>query len=129
MSFTRTLPSLLVLGTLVSLPAPGVTASFIPDGRVTGSSLVGWHRLGTVEWKVAGGELSVGPKGGGGWLVLDRAYQDVGIFSSVKCTSACKAGILLRAEKTPEGGLRGIYVSLTRGDLASYVVTLYATGR
>ena len=129
MSFTRTLPSLLVLGTLVSLPAPGVTASFIPDGRVTGSSLVGWHRLGTVEWKVAGGELSVEPKGGGGWLVLDRAYQDVGIFSSVKCTSACKAGILLRAEKTPEGGLRGIYVSLTRGDLASYVVTLDATGR
>ena len=73
MSFTRTLPSLLVLGTLVSLPALGVTASFIPDGRVTGSSLVGWHRLGTVEWKVAGGELSVEPKGGGGWLVLDRA--------------------------------------------------------
>lgn len=129
MSFCRIVSTLVFLGSFAALPVFGVTASFIPDGRIQGSSLAGWHTLGPAAWKVAGGALTVEPKGGGGWLVLDRAYQDIGVFSSVKCTSACKVGILLRAEKTAEGGLRGVYVSLTRGDLASYVVTLDAAGR
>ena len=50
------------------------------------------------------------------------------MFSNVTCTAGCKAGVLLRAEKTPDGGMKGVYVSLTEGDLASYAVTLDAQG-
>ena len=64
---------------------------------------------------------------GGGWLVLNKSYQDVAVFSNVTCTGGCKAGVLLRAEKTPDG-MKGIYVSLTEGDLLSYAVTLDAQG-
>ncbi len=68
------------------------------------------------------------PGGHGGWLVLDRSFQDVGFFASFKCPAGCQAGVLLRAEKTPQG-MKGIYVSLTEGDLASYRVSLDAQGQ
>ncbi len=125
----RTLQLLLALSTFGAQPAAAVTASFIPDGRISGSSLAGWHKLGSVEWQLANAELTVQPKGREGWLVLDRAYQDTGVFTSLRCSAACRAGVLLRAEKTPNGGLRGIYVSLTPGDLATYIVTLDAAGK
>ncbi|HXJ41624.1 MAG TPA: FG-GAP-like repeat-containing protein, partial [Bryobacteraceae bacterium] len=109
-------------------PSPGVTASFIPDGAIKGSSLTGWHPLGQAEWHLANGEVTATPKGSGGWLVLDHAYQDIGIFTQLRCAQGCKAGILLRAQKTPNGGLRGIFVSLNPGDTASYDLTLDASG-
>ena len=51
--------------------------------------------------------------GYGGWLVLDRSYQDVGLYANFRCNGGCRTGILLRAEKTAEG-MKGIYISLTR---------------
>jgi hypothetical protein len=60
--------------------------------------------------------------------MLDRSYQDVAFFASFRCAPGCKAGVLLRAEKTADGGLKGIFVSLTEGALASYRVTLGADG-
>ena len=71
---------------------------------------------------------TVKPGGNGGWLVLDRSYQDVGFFANFRCTGGCRTGILFRAEKTAEG-LKGIYVSLNEGDVASYRVTLGADGQ
>ncbi len=65
---------------------------------------------------------------GGGWLVLNKSYQDVALYTNVTCAAGCKAGVLLRAEKTPDGGMKGVYVSLTEGDLSSYAVTLDAQG-
>ena len=65
---------------------------------------------------------------GGGWLVLDKSFQDVAIYSDVTCTGGCKAGVLLRAEKTSDG-MKGIYVSLTDGDLVSYAMTLDPRGK
>ena len=59
----------------------------------------------------------------GGWLVLDKSYQDVGFFASFRCASGCKAGVLLRGEKTAQG-MKGIYMSLAEGDVAAYRVTL-----
>src|SRR5262245_12507577 len=110
-----------------SLNAAGPT--FRPDVVFKGSTLTGWAPLGDAEWKAQNGEIIGTPKQpGGGWLVLDKSFQDVAVFSNVTCTGGCKAGILLRAEKTPEG-MKGVYVSLTEGDLLSYAVTLDAQGK
>jgi hypothetical protein len=104
--------------------------TFIPDVTFKGSSIAGWHVLGPAEWQARNGELigKVKPGGSGGWLVLDRSYQDAGFFASFRCTGDCKTGLLLRAEKTA-GGWKGIFLSLDAAELASYRVTLDAQGR
>src|SRR5262249_58569350 len=48
-------------------------------------------------------------------------------FASFRCVGECKTGVLLRAEKTPQG-MKGVYLSLTEGDVAAYRVTLGANG-
>jgi hypothetical protein len=102
--------------------------SFIPDATFKGSTLAGFHVLGQADWRAENGELIGTPKQGGGWLVLDKSYQDVEFSASFRCSAGCKTGILLRAEKTPVG-MKGIYVSLAEGDLASYRMTLDPEGR
>jgi hypothetical protein len=111
-------------------PAFAAGPKFIPDVTFKGSSLTGWHTLGQADWKAQNGEITGTPKpgGNGGWLVLDRSYQDVGIYASMRCTGGCRTGILFRAEKTAEG-MKGIYVSLDAGEVASYRVTLDADGK
>jgi hypothetical protein len=105
-----------------------VPPAFVPDSTFEGSSLKGWHVLGQADWRAEKGELIGTPKSaGGGWLVLDKSYQDVQFYASFRCTGACRVGVLLRAQKT-ESGMKGTYVSLTKGDLASYRVTLDAQG-
>jgi hypothetical protein len=103
---------------------------FIPDVVFKGSSLAGWHKLGAAEWRAENGELIGTPKqGSGGWLLLDKGYQDVEFYTSFRCSGACKTGILLRAQKTSDGGIKGVYVSLNDGDVASYEVTLGTDGQ
>lgn len=61
--------------------------------------------------------------------MLERSYQDVGLYASFRCAVAgCKTGVLLRAEKTPDG-MKGVFVSLSDGDIASYHLTLDAQGK
>jgi Domain of Unknown Function (DUF1080) len=97
---------------LMLAPVFGVGPSFTPDATVKGSSLAGWHVLGQADWKAQNGELIGTPKQpGGGWLVLDHSYQDVGLYASFRCAEGCKTGVLFRAEKTAQG-MKGIYVSL-----------------
>jgi len=106
-----------------------VPPAFVPDSTFQGSSLKGWHVLGQADWRADKGELIATPKNaGGGWLVLDKSYQDVQFFASFRCSGSCRTGVLLRAEKTGSG-MKGVYVSLTQGDLASYRVTLDAQGQ
>jgi Domain of Unknown Function (DUF1080)/FG-GAP-like repeat len=105
----------------------GDSKNFVPDATFKGSTLTGWHPLGQADWRAENGEIIGTPKPGG-WLLLDRSYQDVGFFLSFRCPPGCKAGVLLRAEKSADGGMKGIFVSLTEGDLASYRVTLDAQG-
>ena len=100
--------------------------NFLPDVVFKGSTLTGWHRLGQADWRAENGEI-IGTPGQGGWLVLDKGYQDIAFYSSFRCSGACKTGVLLRAEKTPDG-LKGVYVSLAEGDVASYDVLLDAQG-
>ena len=113
---------------LVPVFATGPT--WIPDATFKGTSLAGWHVLGQADWRAQNGEVvgTVKPGGSGGWLMLDRSYQDAAFYAAFRCSSGCKTGVLFRAEKTAEG-MKGIYVSLTEGDMAAYRVTLGPYGQ
>ncbi|MCC7007648.1 MAG: DUF1080 domain-containing protein [Acidobacteria bacterium] len=118
----------LLTGALVSLDAAGPT--FRPDVVFRGSTLAGWTPIGQADWKAQNGEIVGTPKSAdGGFLVLGTPYQDVAIFSNVTCAGGCKAGMLVRAEKTADGGMKGVFVSISDGDLGSYAVTIDAQGR
>ncbi len=105
--------------------------SFRPDTVIDGSSLNGWHTLGQADWHAEKGEILGTPKqgGAGGWLVLDHSYQDSALYTEYRCTGGCVTGILFRAEKTPDGGLKGVYVSLSDPDMQAYGVTINAQGQ
>src|SRR5204862_3724974 len=101
----------------------------LPDSTFNGSTPAGWHLLGSADWKAVDGELIGTPKSpDGGWLVLDKSFQDVEFGADFKCASGCKTGVLLRAEKTPTG-MKGIFLSLDAGEVGGYAVTLDAHGK
>ncbi len=103
--------------------------SFHPDVTFQGSELKAWHIYGEAEWSAENGELIGKPKqAGGGWLMLDHSYQDVGLYAEFKCTAGCETGVLFRAEKTPDG-MKGIYVALSDPELPTYSVTIDAQGK
>jgi hypothetical protein len=113
--------------TAAAVAASGPT--FTPDYTFTGSSIKGWHTLGNAKWAADQGTITGTPAAnGGGWLVLDDSYQDISVYTKFKCDDECEAGILLRAEKTPDGGLKGVYVSISDPMMASYAVTIDANG-
>ena len=108
---------------LATVPVLGAGPTFRPDMKFAGSTLAGWHALGDADWRAQAGQLTGTPKtAGGGWLVLDRSYQDVGLYAAFQCAAGCQTGVLLRAEKTPAGGLKGIFVTLT-DQVASFALT------
>jgi hypothetical protein len=108
----------------------GASKNFVPDVVFTGASLTGWQPIGQGRWRAEGGEIVGTPAdASGGWLMLDRSYEDVAVFTSFRCAAGCRTGVLLRAERTADGGLKGIFVSLNEGDLASYRITLDREGR
>jgi hypothetical protein len=110
------------------LPGP----SFEPDATLTGSSLEGWHTSGAAKWEMVDGNLTAtpGPSGKDGWLVMNRSFQDVELFTRFKCTGGCDTGILFRIEKTPDGGMKGVYASLSGENSVTYFdVTVDAQGK
>ncbi len=114
---------------LIASAAFGAGPTFRPDKFFKGSSLDGWHVLGAADWSAQNGEIVGKAKGdGGGWLVLDHPYQDLGVYASFRCGTGCETGILMRAEKTPEG-MKGIFWSLSNGTMANYSVKLDSEGR
>ena len=114
---------------LSTLPLAGTRSTFVPDSTFKGSTLAGWHVLGAADWKAVDGELIGTPKSPeGGWLVLDKSFQDVEFGADFKCVGGCKTGVLLRAEKTPTG-MKGIFLSLNEGEVGGYAVTLDANGK
>src|SRR6266571_3654912 len=116
------------IGVLVSLVF-AASPNFVPDVTFKGSVLTGWHKLGPVDWRAENGEIIGMPKEeSGGWLVLDKGYQDIAFYSSFRCSGTCKTGVLLRAEKTVTG-MKGVYVSLSDSDVGSYEVLLDSQGR
>jgi len=127
----RTLAAVAALLGMLILPLFGAGPTFRADYRFTGNNLNAFKCLGQADWKVQNGEIVGTPKdSNGGWLLLDgQAFQDVGLYAAVKCTGGCKGGILMRVEKTPDGGMKGVLMSLTENDLASYSVTTDAHGK
>jgi hypothetical protein len=129
MTRTRTLAMALGCAALFSIPLRSAGPSFVPDATFNTSTLTGWHTLGSARWRLDNGEVVGTPsESAGGWLVLDRSLQDVAFFASFKCAQGCESGVLLRAEKT-SSGMKGIYVSLSGGEVTSHRVTLDAQGR
>ena len=105
-----------LVGLTGAAPRPAPTSpvhDWVPDYQFRGA-LTGWTPVGEVAWTVEGDEIVARPRPGsaGGFLVFDRPLQDVAAFVEFRCAQPCEAGLLLRAERTPEGGLRG--------DLASF---------
>src|SRR4051812_38187670 len=89
------------------------THDFLPDFVIRKSSLDGWRTMGNAQWSANNGEiLGTSHDKDGGWLVLDKSYQDVQFYTEFRCAARCDAGVLLRAERTTDGGLKGVYVSL-----------------
>ncbi len=102
---------------------------FVPDVTFAGSTLNGWHPVGQAGWSANDGEIIGAPtRTNGGWLVLDKGYQDIEIYAAFRSTNDSKAGILLRAEKTAEGGMKGVFVSLSPDDTDAYDILLDAQG-
>jgi hypothetical protein len=127
--FVRTagLPTGLLLCAIALLAAP---RTFVPDFTFTGSSLTGWHSLGQADWKAQNGEIVGTPKSAdGGWLVLDKSFQDLGVVADFRCTGGCKTAVLVRAEKTAAGGMKGVLLSLNKGDLTGYSIVLDSHGK
>jgi len=110
--------------------AQGPANEFTPDTVFAGSALTGWSALGAADWQAQGGQITGRPRGGtqGGWLVLDRSYQDVNFFTRFQCAGPCQAGVVFRLRKT-NAGMTGIYVSLQDADLRTYRITLDGEGR
>ena len=130
MSRTGSFLTALVLGVaLLASVTQGASKNFVPDTVFSGSSLNGWSTIGKARWRAENGEIvGSADAGAGGWLLSDKPYQDVAVFASFRCAAGCQTGVLLRAEKTGDGGLKGVFVSLNEGDLATYRVTLDAQG-
>src|SRR5262245_31364655 len=122
-----------VMTALCALAITAFTAgpTFRADYRFTGSSLTGFRPIGQAEWKVQNGEIVGTPKdASGGWLLLDgKDFQDTQIYASVRCTTGCKAGVLMRAEKMADGGMKGLLMSVTEDALVPYVVKIDPAGK
>ena len=117
-------------GGVVQLSMPLLHAesgpAFIPDGTFTGSTLAGWHTLGSATWTVKSGEIT--GKGGEGWLILDKPYQDSALYTSFRCTAPCNAGILMRMEKRDTGST-GLMLAIEGDALVPYRVNIDADGK
>ena len=125
----RLLGLIAALAAFSNVPLAGTRSTFVPDWTFKGSTLAGWHPLGAADWKAVDGELVGTPKSAdGGWLVLDKSFQDVEFGADFKCADGCRTGVLLRAEKTPTG-MKGVFLSLDAGEVGSYAVTLDAHGK
>jgi hypothetical protein len=125
---TKTLISTIAVSVLLSAIF-AATHDFVPDFLFRGSSLTGWHTLGHATWHAENGELTGRPDTpDGGWLVLDKSYQDLELNTDFRCAENCEAGVLFRTEKTADGGWKGIYVSVA-GEGGSYDLTLNADGK
>jgi Domain of Unknown Function (DUF1080)/FG-GAP-like repeat len=103
--------------------------TFVPDAKFDGSTLAGWHTLGQADWRAENGEIVGKGTGAGGWLLLDRSYQDTGVYTAFRCSGACDTGLLLRAQKAPDGTTKGVFVSINGNEVEAYNLTLDASGK
>lgn len=102
---------------------------FSPDWLFNASTLSGHTTVGQADWSAQNGTVSANISGEGGWLIFDQTFQDAQFYLRFNCPDTCNAGVMLRAEKTPDGsGYSGTYVSLT-DSLRIFYVTLDGNGQ
>ena len=66
----------------------GAAHDFIPDYTFQGSSLANWKPIGHANWRAENGEIIGTPQNPeGGWLVMDKGYQDLELFKKYPTTS------------------------------------------
>ncbi len=107
-----------------SAPLSEFGLTFLPDYSFEGSDLTEWRTVGAVNWSAENGEITgVSTDEKGGWLIMEKGYQDVGLHSLFKASEGAKAGVLLRMEEI-DGGYQGVYLSLGGDDVAPYSVTI-----
>jgi hypothetical protein len=96
----------------------------------SGTSLAGWHTLGAATWRVQDGAIAATAKtGSGGWLILDKGYEDFILKFAFQCSS-CEGGVLLRNAPVDGDRTSGLYVPISGVDAANvYRVTLDAQGK
>jgi hypothetical protein len=96
----------------------------------SGTTLAGWHSVGAATWRVQNGSIDATAKGGsGGWLMLDKGYEDFILKFAFQC-SACEGGVLLRNARVDGDRTSGLYVPVSGADAANvYRVTLDAQGK
>ena len=120
----------LTLACSVQLAMPMLHAesgpTFIPDTTFSGSTLNDWHTIGSASWNATGGEITA--RGGEGWLVLNRPYQDSAFYASFRCTGVCNTGILMRMEKR-DAGSTGAMLAIEGDALVPYRVMIDAAGK
>ncbi len=125
--FTTVCITALTTNTVMANPGE---VPFKADVRLEGSSLEGWQTFGQASWSMQDGVITGRPRSdSGGWLMLDKKMANIGAYSKILCPKSCKAGLLLRAEKTADGGLKGIYVALSDAERGIYAITVDANGR
>src|SRR5688572_21667928 len=94
----------------VFLAMPVFTAgpTFKADYRFSGTALTEFKAVGSADWKVQNGEIVGTAKDpSGGWLLLGgKEFQDTQVYASAKCVGGCRAGFVMRAERTPDGGMK-----------------------
>src|SRR6185503_11965395 len=119
------------MGVLLAASVFTAGPTFRADYRFPGTALTGFKPLGQADWKVENGEIVGRPSAAtGGWLLVDgKEFQNLQLYASVKCVGGCRAGFLMRAEKQPDGGMKGILMSVTENDLVPYIVTIDGQGK
>ena len=70
--------------------------NFVPD-FVLGSSVAGLRTIGQASWQAGQGELTATPRNSsGGWLVLDKSYQDVQFYTELRCAELRRGPLCAR---------------------------------
>ena len=103
--------------------------TFAPDWTFKGSALTGMQQLGQATWRAENGEIIGTPTApDGGWLLLDKGYQDVQFAASYRCGAGCTAGVMVRSEKGADG-TRGVYTLISGDERSTAAVTVDAQGK
>jgi 3-keto-disaccharide hydrolase/FG-GAP-like repeat len=109
----------------------GARWNFIPDWTFKGNDVrKEWTVIGQATWKAVDGELIGTPTSPeGGWLVLNKGLEDFQLGADLKCVGACKAGLLVRARKQPDGSMSGLFIPYGEAETGLFRVTIDASGR
>ena len=115
---------------VVSVDVGGQSPRTFPaDWTFKGSALTGMQQVGQATWKAENGEIIGTPTSpDGGWLLLDKGYQDVQFAASYRCSDGCTAGVMVRSEKGTDG-TRGVYTLISGDERSTAAVTVDAQGK